>query len=164
MTLSSLDRLMPDYIRRFEAYIPSKPDEELKKLYRCERLYRLNNNENVLGPPAAARKIIDRFPPPKASIYPSGDVYYLRHQLARQYGLDPDQFLVGNGANEVIGFRVAAPASKVADAMRQLKKRLISALNQCRPAPEALSEHISTHWVRDKGVHRYTGKFDWQVD
>ena len=46
-----LDRLVPEYVKRFEAYIPSKPDDELKKLYGCTRLFRLNNNENPLGPP-----------------------------------------------------------------------------------------------------------------
>ena len=51
MTAPLLERLVPDYIRCFEAYIPSKPDDELKKLYGCSKLYRLNNNENPLGPP-----------------------------------------------------------------------------------------------------------------
>ena len=41
-----LEKLVPDYIKRFEAYIPSKPDDELKKIYGCSKLYRLNNNEN----------------------------------------------------------------------------------------------------------------------
>lgn len=99
-----LDRLVPEYVKRFQAYIPSKPDEELKKLYGCSRLYRLNNNENPLGPAPAAREVIRTFPPPKASIYPSGDAYYLRCRLAERFGMHPDQFLVGNGANEVISF------------------------------------------------------------
>ena len=103
-----LDRIVPDYVRRFQAYIPSKPDEELKKLYGCSRLYRLNNNENALGPPPAAQNVIRAFPPPQASIYPSGDVYYLRHKLAERFGMHPDQFLVGNGANEVISFVIKA--------------------------------------------------------
>lgn len=103
-----LDTLVPDYIRRFEAYIPSKPDDELKKLYGCADLVRLNNNENPLGPPARARDVIRRFPPPRASVYPSGDVFYLRQRLADNFGLHPDQFIVGNGANEVIGFVIKA--------------------------------------------------------
>ena len=103
-----LDRLVPDYVKHFEAYIPSKPDEELKKLYGCARLFRLNNNENPLGPPAAAQAVIRGFPPPRASIYPSGDSYYLRCKLADRFGLHPDQFLVGNGANEVIAFVIKA--------------------------------------------------------
>jgi histidinol-phosphate aminotransferase len=99
-----LDKLVPEYVRRFEAYIPSKPDPELMKLYGCARVFRLNNNENALGPPPAAQEIIHRFPPPRAAVYPSGDAFYLRHKLAEQFGLHPDQVLVGNGANEVITF------------------------------------------------------------
>jgi histidinol-phosphate aminotransferase len=104
----SLDKLVPEYIKKFEPYIPSKPDPELMKLYGCHYLYRLNNNENPLGPPLAAQEILSRFKPPKAAIYPSGDSYYLRQKLAAKHDLDPDQFLVGNGANEVITFVIKA--------------------------------------------------------
>jgi histidinol-phosphate aminotransferase len=104
----SPEGLLPEYIRRFEPYIPSKPDAELMKLYGCSRLFRLNNNENPLGPPPAAQEAIKNFPPPKEAIYPSGDSYYLRHKLAERFGKEPDQFLVGNGANEVISFVIKA--------------------------------------------------------
>jgi len=103
-----LDRLVPDYIKRFEAYIPSKPDPELMKLYGCDHLYRLNNNENPLGPPLQSQEIIRRFWPPRAGLYPSGDSYYMRCKLAEIYSMDPDQFLFGNGANEVIAFVIKA--------------------------------------------------------
>ncbi|MFB3905716.1 MAG: histidinol-phosphate transaminase [Acidobacteriota bacterium] len=103
-----LEQLVPDYIKTFEAYIPSKPDDELKKLYGCSRLYRLNNNENPLGPPETARRAIRSFPPGQASVYPSGDAYHLRCKLGSLFGLHPDQFLVGNGANEVIAFVIKA--------------------------------------------------------
>ncbi len=103
-----LEDLVPEYIKHFEAYIPSKPDDELKKLYGCDPLFRLNNNENPLGPPAAARPIIEHFSAPKAAIYPSGDAYHLRQALGEKFGMDPDQFLVGNGANEVIAFVIKA--------------------------------------------------------
>ncbi len=104
----SLDNLVPDYIHEFEAYLPSKPDPELMRLYGVDHLHRLNNNENPLGPPAEAQKVIHTFPPPKAALYPSGDVFYLRQALAQRFGFDPDQFLVGNGANEVIAFAIKA--------------------------------------------------------
>ena len=103
-----LERLVPAHVRRFQAYIPSKPDHVLCALYGCQRLLRLNNNENALGPPAKAAQVIDRFAPPRASIYPSGDVYDLRLALAERFGLEPDQFIVGNGANEVIAFVIKA--------------------------------------------------------
>jgi histidinol-phosphate aminotransferase len=108
MKAPPLEKLVPEHIKRFETYIPSKPDDVLMKLYGCDRLFRLNNNENPLGPPLPAREVIRRFPPPKASIYPSGDAYHLRYRLADKFGLDPAQFLVGNGANEVIGFVIKA--------------------------------------------------------
>lgn len=104
----SVERLLPDYIKRFEAYIPSKPDGELIKLYGCSRLHRLNNNENPLGPPPAAQEALKEFPPPKAAVYPSGDSYYLRLKLAEKFDKDPDRFLVGNGANEAIAFVIKA--------------------------------------------------------
>lgn len=108
MKTVSLNQLVPEHIKRFEAYIPSKPDDVLMRLYGCRRLYRLNNNENPLGPPPGAAGIIERFPPPRASVYPSGDAYHLRNKLAEKSGLHPDQFLVGNGANEVISFVIKA--------------------------------------------------------
>lgn len=103
-----LDELVPEHVRRFQAYVPSKPDDELKKIYGCSRLFRLNNNENPLGPPPAAWKVVRDFPPPSASLYPSGDAYHLRHRLAERFSMHPDQFLVGNGANEVIAFVIKA--------------------------------------------------------
>jgi histidinol-phosphate aminotransferase len=52
--------------------------------------------------------VIRGFPPPRACLYPSGDAYPLRNRLAEKFGLHPDQFLVGNGANEVITFVIKA--------------------------------------------------------
>lgn len=107
-SLPGLERLVPDYIKHFEAYTPSKPDDELKKLYGCSKLYRLNNNENPLGPPETARRALQAFDPAQSSIYPSGDCYHLRCKLGALFGMRPDQFLVGNGANEVIAFAIKA--------------------------------------------------------
>ncbi len=105
---TSIDRLVPDHIRNFTPYIPSKPDDVLMKMSGCSRLFRLNNNENPLGPPAAARRVIESYPTGRLSIYPSGDAYHLRARLSVLFGLHPDQFLVGNGANEVISFVIKA--------------------------------------------------------
>ena len=108
MEKPDIDRLVPDHIKCFQPYLPSKPDDVLMRMAGCQRLYRLNNNENHLGPPPAARRVIETFPPTHASIYPSGDAYHLRHKLSDIFGLHPDQFLVGNGANEVISFVIKA--------------------------------------------------------
>lgn len=102
------DVLVPDHIKTYQAYIPSRPDDVLKRLYGCERLFRLNNNENPLGPSPAARQALESFPAVRAHQYPSGDAYHLRRALADRFGMDPEQFVVGNGANEVISFVIKA--------------------------------------------------------
>ena len=87
------ERLLPDYVRSFEPYTPSRPDPELAKLYGCKKIFRLNNNENALGPPASARDVIRRFDPGRAAIYPSGDSYYLRCKLGNKFDKDPEKLV-----------------------------------------------------------------------
>jgi histidinol-phosphate aminotransferase len=98
----NLAELAPAYVRSFNAYVPSLPDPELMRQYGVSSLVRLNNNENALGPPPAAMEAMQRFPPPQAAVYPSGDCFHLRQALAERFGKHPDQFLVGNGSMEVI--------------------------------------------------------------
>ncbi len=95
-------RLVPEHIRAFEPYVPSPPDPELCRRYGIERLVRLNNNENLVGPAPEVRALLQAADTGQIPIYPSGDSYYLREALARRFGKDPGQFLVGNGSNEAI--------------------------------------------------------------
>ncbi len=103
-----LETLVPEYIQRIDPYIPSKPDDVLCKIFGCKHIYRLNNNENALGPSPGAIAAITAIDPVQAAVYPSGDAYHLRQKLAERYGLSADSFLVGNGANEVIAFVIKA--------------------------------------------------------
>lgn len=112
MEFPPLERLVPSYIQRIEPYIPSKPDDVLKKTYGCSQLHRLNNNENALGPSAKALEAIASMDPVSAAVYPSGDAYHLRYRLAEHFGHSPEAFLVGNGANEVISFVIKAFCQK----------------------------------------------------
>lgn len=97
-----LCELVPAHVLGFERYVPSRPDELLMRQYCVETLYRLNNNENALGPPPAAREAIAAFPPGRGAVYPSGDCHFLRQSLGEAFGKSPDRFLVGNGSCEVI--------------------------------------------------------------
>ena len=103
-----LKQLVPPYIYKIEPYIPSKPDDVLEHMYGSPFLYRMNNNENVIGPPPQALAVIKDFVSERAAIYPSGDAYHLRQRLGEIYGISPDAFIVGNGANEVIAFVIKA--------------------------------------------------------
>jgi histidinol-phosphate aminotransferase len=104
----NLEALVPDYVRCFQAYVPSRPDHLLMQEYGAPLLHRLNNNENPLGPPPAAARVIASFPPELAAVYPSGDSYDLREALGRRFGISPDRFLVGNGSCEVISSVIKA--------------------------------------------------------
>jgi histidinol-phosphate aminotransferase len=102
------DRLVPPHVQDFTAYVPSKPDDILRETYGAPFLYRMNNNENVLGPPPAAVDVISRFNPVESSRYPSGDSYHLRHRLSELTGLPSCSFIIGNGATEVISCLIKA--------------------------------------------------------
>lgn len=107
-----LEQLVPSYVQKITAYIPSKPDDILQKTFNTPGLYRMNNNENVLGPPPAAVEAINRFDSFRASCYPSGDSYHLRHRLSSLTGLSSCSFVIGNGANETIAFVIKAFCSQ----------------------------------------------------
>ena len=104
----NLDALIPDYVRNFQAYHPSRPDHILQLEYGVPFLNRLNNNENPLGPPPAAARVIAAFTPDRASLYPNGDSYDLRQALGDRIGIAPDRFLVGNGSCDVIASVIKA--------------------------------------------------------
>ena len=94
-----LETLVPRHIQHIEPYIPSKPDDVLRQMFGCERIYRLNNNENALGPSPKALEALAAMELFQASVYPSGDAFHLRAKLAELFGLSPDSFIVGNGAS-----------------------------------------------------------------
>ncbi|EFL52222.1 aminotransferase class I and II [Solidesulfovibrio fructosivorans JJ]] len=100
--------LVPDYVRSFERYVPSRPDPVLMRQFGVKHLFRLNNNENALGPPLLAQEAVAAFRPELGAIYPSGDAYDLRQALAVRFGKSPDRFLVGNGSCEVISSVIRA--------------------------------------------------------
>lgn len=100
----NLDLLVPHYVRCFQDYTPSKPDRLLMEEYGVPFLHRLNNNENCLGPPAAAARVIASFMPEQASVYPSGDAYFLRAAVGNKLNISPERVLPGNGSCEVISW------------------------------------------------------------
>ncbi len=112
MSTLLLDTLVPEYIRGFEPYYPSRPDSVLKALYGVNTLHRLNNNENPLGPSPKVRQIIRTFPPEAVPVYPNGDCFNLRTKLADRFHKSEDQFLVGNGSCEVITSVIKAFCTK----------------------------------------------------
>jgi histidinol-phosphate aminotransferase len=65
-------------------------------------LVRLSANENPLGPSPHVVEAIRR-EAARVHLYPDGGASALRAALARRMGISPDQIVVGNGADELIG-------------------------------------------------------------
>jgi histidinol-phosphate aminotransferase len=84
-------------------YEPGRPIEDVARELGLEpgSIIKLASNENPLGPSplalAAARRALEQ-----AQLYPDGGCYALRQKLAAAYGLPAEQFIVGNGSNEII--------------------------------------------------------------
>ncbi len=99
--------LLAPWIRELTPYEPGKPIDELEREYGITGSIKLASNENPRGPSpramAAVRKAI-------ASVhrYPDGGTFHLRRRLAEKFGMRPEEFILGNGSNEIIELIVRA--------------------------------------------------------
>jgi histidinol-phosphate aminotransferase len=97
--------LAKPFVLTYPAYVPGRPIEDVARDMGLDPLgvIKLASNENPFGPSpmaaAAAKRSIDQ-----GHLYPDGGCFALRARLAKFHGLQPDQFVIGNGSNEVIEF------------------------------------------------------------
>lgn len=98
-------------------YEPGKPIEYVARELQLDPagIIKLASNENPFGPSpravAAARRALEH-----GELYPDGGCFELRQKLAAQFGLGADQFVMGNGSNEIIellGHVFIAPGDEV---------------------------------------------------
>ncbi len=88
-------------------YSPGKPIEELQRELGLASVIKLASNENPCGPsPKALAALSDA----AATLhrYPDGNAYRLRGALAERWKVAPDQVILGNGSDEIIGLLVRA--------------------------------------------------------
>jgi histidinol-phosphate aminotransferase len=84
-------------------YEPGKPIEYVARELGLDpaTIIKLASNENPWGPSplavAAAKRALEQ-----GELYPDGGCYELRQKLAAKWGLQPEQFVIGNGSNEII--------------------------------------------------------------
>lgn len=86
-------------------YHPGRPLEEVARELNLPLagLIKLASNENPLGPsPKAIQAMRDAAA--QVHLYPDGNAFYLRNELAEKLGVNPDQLIFGNGSNEIIEF------------------------------------------------------------
>jgi histidinol-phosphate aminotransferase len=84
-------------------YEPGKPIEYVARELGLDpaTIIKLASNENPWGPSPraveAAKRALEQ-----GELYPDGGCFYLRQKLAAKWKLGADQFIVGNGSNEII--------------------------------------------------------------
>jgi histidinol-phosphate aminotransferase len=84
-------------------YEPGRPIEAVARELGLDPqgILKLASNENPLGPSPKALEAAQRALL-QGSLYPDGGCHALRRQLAARWRMEPDQFVVGNGSNEII--------------------------------------------------------------
>lgn len=84
-------------------YEPGKPIEQVARELGLDPtgIIKLASNENPFGPSPKAVAAAERALR-EAQLYPDGSYYALREKLAAKFGLRMDQFIIGDGSNELI--------------------------------------------------------------
>ena len=93
----------PSYIRGIAPYVPGKPTSELAREMQLDEasIVKLASNENPSGPsPAAAQTVAAQVS--DLARYPDGSGFELKLSLSRQWRVDPEQVVLGNGSNDVL--------------------------------------------------------------
>lgn len=96
-----MKELVRKSILKVNAYVAGKPIEETKRQLGIKQVIKLASNENPFGssPKAIAAlknslSIINR--------YPDSQGFYLKQRLAKEFNLTTDNFILGNGSDELI--------------------------------------------------------------
>ncbi len=97
----SVSRLLRRGIEDLEDYVPGRSVAEVQAEFGLDAAEKMASNENPLGPSPlaveAARNALDG-----SHLYPDGNAGDLKAALAERFGLRPENFFVGNGADDVL--------------------------------------------------------------
>ena len=90
-------------IRTQPVYEPGKPIDQVARELGLDPagIIKLASNENPFGPSPKAVAAGERALR-EAQLYPDGGYYVLRQKLAEKWKLGMDQFIIGDGSNEII--------------------------------------------------------------
>ncbi|KAB7704037.1 histidinol-phosphate transaminase [Bacillus aerolatus] len=88
-------------VTQLKPYIPGKAIEEVKRELGLEDVIRLASNENPYGPSPKAVEAMQKALL-ESQLYPEATSGELREKLGALYNLGTDQFLVANGADNII--------------------------------------------------------------
>ena len=88
-------------IDTIQPYQGGKPIEEVQRELGITDIIKLASNENPLGPsPLAVQAITENAA--QVHLYPDGNAYYLKRDLAQHLGVSTEHLILGNGSNDVL--------------------------------------------------------------
>ena len=93
---------IPDYINNIAPYVAGKPIDEVERDYGITDSVKLASNENPLGPSPKAIKAMEAAIA-KVHRYPDEPGYTLLNRIAKHTGVQPEQVIVGNGSDDILG-------------------------------------------------------------
>ena len=98
-----LSELSPAYVRSIAPYQPGKPISELAREMGLDerKIVKLASNENPRGVGPRTRAAIEAALGDIAR-YPDGNGFELKSALAKRYGVEMSQIVLGNGSNDVL--------------------------------------------------------------
>jgi len=92
--------LVPPYIESLRPYEPGRSIDEVKRLYRLDKVAKLASNENPLGPSPMALEAV-RANAAGINYYPNGGLD-LRQRLAQEYDLKVANVIAGSGSDGIM--------------------------------------------------------------
>lgn len=96
-----MKELARENILPIKPYVPGKPVSEVQREYGIEKVTKLASNENPLGPSPKAIEAVKNAAE-NLHIYPDGYAFSIRKKLADFYGFKMENFVFGDGTDEVL--------------------------------------------------------------
>ncbi|WP_066397030.1 histidinol-phosphate transaminase [Neobacillus mesonae] len=101
------EHLWRSSVKDLEPFIPGQAAKDAKKQEKVSEVIRLATNENQLGPsPKAVEAMINAIQ--QAHFYPDLTCLELRSKLGELHGIDPENYVVANGADNIINLVIAS--------------------------------------------------------
>ncbi len=151
--------IIPEFISSIKPYSPGKPIEELEREYGIKDSIKLASNENPLGTSPRAVEAISKALG-QLNRYPEGSGYYLTQKLSGKLGVKPENIVLGNGSDEVIGMLTRAFITPGDEAIMPFPSFLMYEImvrasgGIAVTAPLTASLHLNLNLIKEKITER----------
>lgn len=100
-----IEKLARKIVLGLKPYQAGKPISQLKRERGISQIIKLASNENPLPPSKKVIRALENSLA-KINLYPDGNGYYLKEELAKKLKLKRDNIILGNGSSEIIGMAI----------------------------------------------------------